>query len=90
MSKFKVPFEQVLAIKRGKFSPDIKEEEVIETIVQAHKKVLEETGNEAEAVYQALEVINFSRKGRGAFVRTLSISSLINFCILFAFMSILA
>lgn len=42
MSKFKVPFEQVLAIKRGKFSSDIKEEEVIETIVQAHKKVLEE------------------------------------------------
>ena len=37
-----------------------------------YKKVLEETGNEAEAVYQALEVINFSRKGRGAFVRTLS------------------
>jgi type IV pilus assembly protein PilM len=42
MSKFKVPFEQVLAIKRGKFSPDIKAEEVIETIVQVHKKVLNE------------------------------------------------
>jgi type IV pilus assembly protein PilM len=42
MSKLKVPFEQILAIKRGKFSSDIKEEEVIETIVQAHKKVLEE------------------------------------------------
>ena len=37
-----------------------------------YKEVLEKTGNEAEAVYQALEVINFSRKGRGALVRTLS------------------
>jgi type IV pilus assembly protein PilM len=42
MSKLKVPFEQILGIKRGKFSSDIKEEEVIETILQAHKKVLEE------------------------------------------------
>jgi Tfp pilus assembly PilM family ATPase len=42
MSKFKVPFERVLAIKRGNFSPDIKEEEVIETIVQAYKNILDE------------------------------------------------
>jgi type IV pilus assembly protein PilM len=42
MSKLKVPFDQVLAIKRGKFSPDIKEKEVIETIVQVHNKVLNE------------------------------------------------
>ena len=42
MSKFKVPFEQVLAIKRGKFSPDIREEEVIETIIQAYNNILEE------------------------------------------------
>jgi type IV pilus assembly protein PilM len=42
MSKFKVPFEQVLAIKRGNFSPDIREEEVIETIIQAYKNILEE------------------------------------------------
>ena len=42
MSKFKVPFEQVLAIKRGNFSPDVKEEEVIETINQAYKNILEE------------------------------------------------
>jgi len=42
MSKFKVPFEQVLAIKRGNFSPDIREEEVIETIIQAYNNILEE------------------------------------------------
>jgi type IV pilus assembly protein PilM len=42
MSKFKVPFKQVLAIKRGNFSPDIMEEEVIETIVQAYKNILDE------------------------------------------------
>tara|TARA_B100001142_G_scaffold195016_1_gene194019 strand:+ start:36 stop:542 length:507 start_codon:yes stop_codon:yes gene_type:complete len=42
MSKFKVPFEQILAIKRGKFSSDIKEDEVIEAILEAHKKVLKE------------------------------------------------
>jgi type IV pilus assembly protein PilM len=42
MSKFKVPFEKVLAIKRGNFSPDVREEEVIETIIQAYKNILEE------------------------------------------------
>ena len=42
MSQFKVPFEQVLAIKRGNFSPDIREEEVIETIIQAYNNILEE------------------------------------------------
>ena len=42
MSKFKVPFQQVLAIKRGNFSPDIREEEVIETIIQAYNNILEE------------------------------------------------
>jgi|FLOH01.1.fsa_nt_gi type IV pilus assembly protein PilM len=42
MSKFQVPFKQVLEIKRGKFSSEVKEEEVIKTIVQAYKKVLEE------------------------------------------------
>jgi type IV pilus assembly protein PilM len=42
LSKFKVPFEQVIEIKQGKFSPDTNENEVIETIVQAYKKVLDE------------------------------------------------
>ncbi len=42
MSKFRVPFKQVLDIKRGKFSSEVEEEEVIKTIVQAYKKVLDE------------------------------------------------
>jgi type IV pilus assembly protein PilM len=42
MSKFKVPFNQVLEIKRGNFSSDIDEEEVIKVIDQAYKRVLEE------------------------------------------------
>ena len=42
MSKFKVPFNQTLAIKRGNFSSDIDEEEVIKIIAQAYKRVLEE------------------------------------------------
>ena len=45
MSKFKASFEQVLAIKRGIFSPDIREEEVIETIVQAYENILDEVRN---------------------------------------------
>jgi type IV pilus assembly protein PilM len=42
MSKFKVPFNQTIEIKRGIFSTEINEEEVIATIAQAYKKVLEE------------------------------------------------
>jgi type IV pilus assembly protein PilM len=42
MSKFKVPFKQTLELKRGNVSPDINEEEVIEIIAQAYKRVLEE------------------------------------------------
>lgn len=42
MTKFRVPFKQTLDIKRGKFSSDVKEEEVVEIIVRAYKKVLEE------------------------------------------------
>ncbi|MZH02218.1 MAG: hypothetical protein F3745_02095 [Nitrospinae bacterium] len=42
MSKFQIPFKQTLDVKRGKFSSDIKEEEVIEVISRAYKKVLEE------------------------------------------------
>jgi type IV pilus assembly protein PilM len=42
MSKFKVPFKQVIEIKRGNFSSDIKEEDVINIITQAYKRVLEE------------------------------------------------
>jgi len=42
MSKFKVPFKQTLEIKRGNFSSEIKEEDVIKIIAQAYKRVLEE------------------------------------------------
>ncbi|MBT3922968.1 MAG: type IV pilus assembly protein PilM [Nitrospina sp.] len=42
MSKFKVPFKQIIEIKRGNFPSDIKEEEVISIITQAYKRVLEE------------------------------------------------
>ncbi len=45
MSKFRVSFKQVLDIKRGKFSSEVEEEEVIKTIVQAYKKVLDEVQN---------------------------------------------
>jgi hypothetical protein len=36
---------------------------------EVYKRVLEETGNEAEATYQALEIMNFSRKGNSALIR---------------------
>ncbi len=42
MSKFQIPFKQTLDIKRGKFPSSIKEEEVVEVILRAYKKVLEE------------------------------------------------
>ena len=39
------------------------------TRAEVYKRVLEETGNEAEATYQALEIMNFSRKGNSALIR---------------------
>ena len=42
MSKFKVPFKQTLEIKRGNFSSDLNEEDVVKIIAQAYKRVLEE------------------------------------------------
>ena len=42
MSKLQIPFKQTLDIKRGKFTPGIKEEEVIDIIARAYKKVLDE------------------------------------------------
>ncbi len=36
---------------------------------EVYKRVLEKTGNEAEATYQALEIMNFSRKGNSALIR---------------------
>jgi hypothetical protein len=37
-----------------------------------YDRVLQETGNEAEALYRALEVMNFNRKGSSAVVRILT------------------
>lgn len=39
---------------------------------EVYKRVLAETGNEAEALYQALEVMNFNRKGRSPIIRILT------------------
>ena len=37
-----------------------------------YKKTLEETGNEAEALFQAMEVMNFSRRGNSALIRVIT------------------
>jgi len=42
------------------------------TRMEVYKNVLAETGNEAEALYRALEVMNFNRKGNSAVVRILT------------------
>ena len=42
------------------------------TRAEVYKRTLERTGSEAEAFYQAMEVINFSRKGNSALIRILS------------------
>jgi Large polyvalent protein associated domain 38/ADP-Ribosyltransferase in polyvalent proteins len=39
------------------------------TRVEIYKKTLKETGNEAEALFRALEVMNFNRKGNNPIVR---------------------
>jgi hypothetical protein len=42
------------------------------TRAEVYKRTLERTGSEAEAFYQAMEVMNFSRKGNSAMIRILS------------------
>ena len=42
------------------------------TRMQVYKEVLAQTGNEAEAIYRAVEVMNFNRKGNSAIVRVLT------------------
>jgi hypothetical protein len=41
----------------------------LSTRAEVFKRVMEETGNEAEAIYQAMEVINFSRKGSSPIIQ---------------------
>ena len=42
------------------------------TRAEVYKRTLERTGSEAEAFYQSMEVLNFSRKGNSAIIRVLS------------------
>ena len=42
------------------------------TRAEVYKRTLERTGSEAEAFYQAMEVLNFSRKGNSAVIRVLT------------------
>jgi hypothetical protein len=44
----------------------------VATRAEVYKRVLKETGNEAEAMYQAMEVLNFSRRGNSALIRVLT------------------
>ena len=44
----------------------------VATRAEVYKRVLKETGSEAEAIYQAMEVMNFSRKGNSALIRILT------------------
>jgi len=54
------------ALERGSTASDVA------TRAEVYKRVLKETGNEAEAAYQAMEVMNFSRKGNSALIRILT------------------
>ena len=42
------------------------------TRIEVYKKVLAETGNEAEALWRALEVMNFNRRGNAPIVRIMT------------------
>lgn len=54
------------ALDKGSTASDVA------TRAEVYKKVLAETGNEAEAMYQAMEVLNFSRKGNSALIRVVT------------------
>jgi hypothetical protein len=54
------------ALEKGSTASDVA------TRAEVYKRVLKETGNEAEAMYQAMEVLNFSRKGNSALIRILT------------------
>ena len=44
----------------------------VATRAEVYKRTLAETGNEAEALFQAMEVLNFSRKGNSALIRVVT------------------
>lgn len=54
------------ALEKGSTASDVA------TRAEVYKRVLKETGNEAEAMYQAMEVLNFSRRGNSALIRVLT------------------
>lgn len=54
------------ALEKGSTASDVA------TRAEVYKRVLKETGNEAEAMYQAMEVLNFSRRGNSAIIRVLT------------------
>ena len=53
-------------LEKGSYASDMA------TRVEVYKRVLADTGNEAEAWHQALEILNFSRRGNSQFIRVLS------------------
>jgi len=53
-------------LEKGSYASDMA------TRVEVYKRVLAETGNEAEAWHQALEILNFSRRGNSGFIRVVS------------------
>lgn len=61
------PFTSVWeALEKGSTASDAA------TRAAIYRKVMDETGNEAEAIYRALEVMNFNRKGNAAVIRILT------------------
>jgi hypothetical protein len=67
MEKLASPFTSIWeALEKGSAASDAA------TRMEVYKKTLQETNNEAEALYQALEVMNFNRKGRSAVIRILT------------------
>ena len=58
--------------KLWQFADDITVATDMGTRIAVYNSVLAETGNEAQAAYEALEVINFSRKGRSGMLRYLT------------------
>jgi hypothetical protein len=67
LGKIAKPFTSVWeALEKGTTASDAA------TRMEVYKSVLAETGNEAEALFRALEVMNFNRKGNSAVVRILT------------------
>jgi hypothetical protein len=67
MGKLKKPFTSLWdALEKGTSASDAA------TRMEVYKNVMAETGNEAEALFRSLEVMNFNRKGSSAVVRILT------------------